>query len=238
MGRFPNIAASKAKTGAAKGKLYGMYAKEIYQAAKNGGVTPEGNPNLKRLIEKAKKDQVPSDVIKRAIDKVNSGAGENYETLTYEVFGPNGSTLMVECLTDNVNRSVSDVRAVINKCHVKMGAMGSVAYMYDNLCIVGFKSLTEEEVMDALINNDIDFVDLENNDGNILIYGNPNDLFKIKAAISSVKPDIEFTVDEISLLPKDRIKLDGEDLEIFNKLITLLDEVDDVQNVYHNVELN
>ncbi len=238
MGRFPNIAASKAKTGAAKGKLYGMYAKEIYQAAKNGGVTPEGNPNLKRLIEKAKKDQVPSDVIKRAIDKVNSDAGENYETLTYEVFGPNGSTLMVECLTDNVNRSVSDVRAVINKCHVKMGAMGSVAYMYDNLCIVGFKSLTEEEVMDALINNDIDFVDLENNDGNILIYGNPNDLFKIKAAISSVKPDIEFTVDEISLLPKDRIKLDGEDLEIFNKLITLLDEVDDVQNVYHNVELN
>ena len=238
MGRFPNIAASKAKTGAAKGKLYGMYAKEIYQAAKNGGVTPEGNPNLKRLIEKAKKDQVPSDVIKRAIDKVNSGADENYETLTYEVFGPNGSTLMVECLTDNVNRSVSDVRAVINKCHVKMGAMGSVAYMYDNLCIVGFKSLTEEEVMDALINNDIDFVDLENNDGNILIYGNPNDLFKIKAAISSVKPDIEFTVDEISLLPKDRIKLDGEDLEIFNKLITLLDEVDDVQNVYHNVELN
>lgn len=238
MGRFPNIAASKAKTGAAKGKLYGMYAKEIYQAAKNGGVTPEGNPNLKRLIEKAKKDQVPSDVIKRAIDKVNSGAGENYETLTYEVFGPNGSTLMVECLTDNVNRSVSDVRAVINKCHVKMGTMGSVAYMYDNLCIVGFKSLTEEEVMDALINNDIDFVDLENNDGNILIYGNPNDLFKIKAAISSVKPDIEFTVDEISLLPKDRIKLDGEDLEIFNKLITLLDEVDDVQNVYHNVELN
>ena len=80
-------------------------AKEIYQAAKNGGVTPEGNPSLKRLIEKAKKDQVPADVIKRAIDKVSSGTGENYETLTYEIFGPAGSTLMVECLTDNVNRS-------------------------------------------------------------------------------------------------------------------------------------
>ena len=84
MGRFPNIAAAKAKTGAAKGKLYGMYAKEIYQAAKNGGVTPEGNPALKRLIEKAKKEQVPGDVIKRAIDKVNSGAGEDYETLKKE----------------------------------------------------------------------------------------------------------------------------------------------------------
>lgn len=237
MGRFPNIAAAKAKTGAAKGKLYGMYAKEIYQAAKNGGVTPEGNPSLKRLIEKAKKEQVPSDVIKRAIDKVSSGAGENYETLTYEIFGPNGSTLMVECLTDNTNRSVSDVRAVVNKCHVKMGAMGSVAYMYDNLCVVGFTGLSEEEVMNALIENNVDFVDLENNDGNILIYGNPSDLFKIKEAISGVKNDIEFTVDEISMLPKDRIVLTGEDLDVFNKLISLLDEVDDVQNVYHNVEL-
>ena len=237
MGRFPNIAAAKAKTGAAKGKLYGMYAKEIYQAAKNGGVTPEGNPSLKRLIEKAKKEQVPADVIKRAIDKVSSGAGENYETLTYEIFGPNGSTLMVECLTDNVNRSVSDVRAVVNKCHVKMGGMGSVAYMYDNLCTVGFNGLSEEDIMNALIANDIDFVDMEVNDGNTLIYGNPNDLFKIKEAISSVKNDIEFTVDEISMLPKERITLSGEDLETFNKLITMLDEVDDVQNVYHNVEL-
>lgn len=236
MGRFPNIAAAKAKTGAAKGKLYGMYAKEIYLAAKNGGVTPEGNPSLKRLIDKAKKDQVPADVIKRAIDKVNSGAGENYETLTYELFGPASSTLMVECLTDNVNRSVSDVRAAVNKAHVKMGAQGSVAYMYDNLCTVGFTGLSEDEVMDALISNDIDFVDMENNDGNILIYGNPNDLFKIKEAISSVK-DVEFTIDEISMLPKERITLTGEDLEVFNKLLDLLDAVDDVQNVYHNVEL-
>lgn len=237
MGRFPNIAAAKAKTGAAKGKLYGMYAKEIYQTAKQGGVTPEGNPSLKRLIEKAKKDQVPSDVIKRAIDKVSSGTGEDYETLTYEIFGPSGSTLMVKCLTDNVNRSVSDLRAVINKCHVKMGAMGSVSYMYDNLCVVGFKGLSEDEVMEALIENDVDFVDLENNDEEIIIYGQPQDLFKIKKAINDVKPDIEFTIDEISLLPKERIDLQGESLEEFNRLITLLDEVDDVQNVYHNVNL-
>ena len=237
MGRFPNIAAAKAKTGAAKGKLYGMYAKEIYQVAKTGGVTPEGNPALKRLIEKAKKEQVPSDVIKRAIDKVNSGTGENYETLTYELFGPNGSTLMVECLTDNVNRSVSDVRTVVNKCKVKMGAMGSVAYMYDNLCTVGFKGLTDEQIMDALIENEIDFVDIEINEGNTLIYGNPNDLYKIKEAILSIDSNIEFEVDEISMLPKERITLTGEDLEIFNKLLTMLDEVDDVQNVYHNVEL-
>lgn len=237
MGRFPNIAAAKAKTGAAKGKLYGMYAKEIYQTAKNGGVTPEGNPSLKRLIEKAKKDQVPSDVIKRAIDKVSSGTGEDYETLTYEIFGPAGSTLMVKCLTDNVNRSVSDIRAVINKCHVKMGAMGSVSYMYDNLCVVGFKGLSEDEVMEALIEDDVDFNDLEDDNEQIIIYGNPQDLFKIKNAITKVKQDIEFTIDEISLLPKERIDLEGESLDEFNKLVSMLDEVDDVQNVYHNVNL-
>ena len=156
MGRFPNIAAAKAKTGAAKGKLYGMYAKEIYQVAKNGGTTPEGNPSLRRLIEKAKKEQVPSDIIKRAIDKVNSGADESYIKNTYEMFGPGGSTLIVECLTDNVNRSVSDLRAVVNKTHIKMGAMGSVSYMYDNNCVVSFKGLDEDAVMEALIMADID----------------------------------------------------------------------------------
>lgn len=237
MGRFPNIAAAKAKTGAAKGKLYGMYAKEIYQTAKNGGVTPEGNPSLKRLIEKAKKDQVPSDVIKRAIDKVSSGAGEDYETLTYEIFGPSGSTLMVKCLTDNVNRSVSDLRAVINKCHVKMGAMGSVSYMYDNLCVVGFKGINEEEAMEALIMADIDLKDIEVDNDQVILYGDPQDLFKIKQAILDIKSDVEFDLDEISLLPKERIDLDGEPLDEFNRLLNMLDEVDDVQNVYHNVNL-
>ena len=238
MGRFPNIAAAKAKTGAARGKLYGMYAKEIYLAAKNGGVTPEGNPSLKRLIEKAKKEQVPSDVIKRAIDKVNSGVGENYEVLTYEVFGPSGSTMMVECLTDNVNRSVSEVRAVINKCHLKMGAMGSVSYMYDHLCVVGFKGLTEDEVMEALIMGDASFSDLEVDSDMVMVYGAVSDLFKIKEAINAYKENIEFEIDEISQLPKEKVKLEGENLEIFKRALTMLDDVDDVQNVYHNVELD
>ena len=237
MGRFPNIAAAKAKTGAARGKLYGMYAKEIYLAAKNGGTTPEGNPSLKRLIEKAKKEQVPSDVIKRAIDKVTSGVGENYEKLTYEIFGPSGSTMLVECLTDNVNRSVSEVRAVINKSHIKMGAMGSVAYMYDNLSVVGFKGLTIDETMEALITADVPFIDIENDNDMIIIYGNPNDITKIKDAITNYKNNITFDIDEVTNLPKDKVKLEGEDLELFQRALNLFDEVDDVSNVYHNVEL-
>lgn len=236
MGRFPNIAAAKAKTGAAKGKLYGMYAKEIYQVAKTGGATPEGNPALKRLIEKAKKEQVPNDVIKRAIDKVNSGIDESYENARYELFGPGGSTIIVDCLTDNVNRTVSDIRTVVNKCHVKMGAMNSVSYMYDNLCIVGFKGLSEEEAMDALINNDVDITDMEEENGMVIIYGEPTDLNKIKEAILSLK-EVTFDIDEIAMLPKDKITLTGEDLDVFNKLINMLDEVDDTNHVYHNVEL-
>ncbi len=237
MGRFPNIAAAKAKTGAAKGKLYGMYAREIYQVAKNGGVTPEGNPSLKRLIEKAKKEQVPSDIINRAIDKVNSGVDESYDSLRYEGFGPSNATILIDCLTDNVNRAVSDVRAAFSKAHCKLGVSGSVSYRYDNLCVLSFKGLTEEETLEALINGEVD-AEIEVEDDVITLYGNPQDLFKIKNAILDYKKDIVFDVDEITTLPKEKVTLTGEDLEQFKKLLSLLDNVDDVQNIYHNVELD
>lgn len=238
MGRAYEVRkASIQKTGAAKSKLYSMYAREIYQAAKNGGVEMEANAALKRLVEKAKKEQVPGDIIKRAIDKVNSGADESYTSATYELFGPAGSTLMVECLTDNVNRSVSSIRAALNKCHVKMGAMGSVSYMYDHLAIVSVKGLDEETVMNTMIENDVDVTDIEEDDGSIIVYGEPKDLFAIKDAILKVKKDAEFDMDEITMLPKEKITLTGEDLEVFNKLVGMLDDIEDVQHVYHNVEL-
>lgn len=238
MGRAYEVRkASIAKTGAAKAKLYSMYAREIYQAAKNGGCELVANPTLKRLVEKAKKEQVPSDIIKRAIDKVNSGVDESYVEATYELFGPAGSTIIVECLTDNLNRSVSNIRTVLNKCHIKMGSIGSASFMYDNLCIIAFKGMTTDEVIDALINNDVDMEDCEEEDGLVYVYGKPTDLFKIKEAISSVKPDVEFEIDEIKMIPKEKVSLTGEDAEIFNRAITLLDEIDDVQNLYHNVEL-
>ena len=234
MGRFPNIAADKQKTGAAKGKLYGMYAKEIYNAARKS-IDPDANPTLKRLIDKAKKDQVPADVIKRAIDKVNSGANENYESLRYEGFGPLSSTILIDCLTDNVNRTISDVRGAFSKAHLKLGASGSVSYMYDNLCVLRFSGLTEDEVLEALINGEAD-ADIECEGDTITLYGNPQDLYKIKTAIMNYK-NVEFTVEEITTIPKETVKLSGEDLEQFKKLLQLLDNVDDVNNVYHNVDL-
>ena len=235
MGRAYEVRkASIQKTGAARGKIYSMYAKEIYQAAKNGGTSLEANASLKRLVERAKKEQVPSDIIKRAIDKVNSGIDENYVKNTYELFGPAGSTLIVECLTDNVNRSVSELRAVVNKCHIKMGNIGSVSYNYDNLCIVSFKGLSIDDTINSLIENDVDVKDIEEDDG-IVIYGDPQDLFKIKESITKVLPNVTFDMDEITMLAKEKIELAGEDLELFKKLLTMLDDVEDVSNVYHNV---
>ncbi len=238
MGRAYEVRkASIQKTGAAKAKLYSMYAREIYQAAKLGGTELESNSALKRLVSKAKKEQVPSDIITRAIEKVNSGADETYVENNYELFGPSGSTLIVSCLTDNVNRSVSSIKAVMNKCHVKMGAQGSVSYMYDHLCIVSFKGLTEEETMDALIEGNADIEDIEEENGEIIIYGKPNELFNIKEAINNKLPNAEFDMDEITYIPKDKVTLIGEDLDTFKKLLSMLDDVEDVQNIYHNVNL-
>ena len=206
MGRAYEVRkASIQKTGAARGKIYTMYAKEIYLAAKNGGTEVSSNASLKRLIDRAKKDHVPSDIIKRAID--------------------------------NVNRSISDIRAVVNKCHTKMGAQGSVLFNYDHVSVISFKGLDEEQTMDALIENDIDVDDIEVDEDSIVIYGKPQDLNGMKAAIISKLPNVEFDLDEITYIPKEKVELSGDDLEIFNRAITLLDDVEDVQHVYHNVIL-
>ena len=237
MGRFPNIAASKAKTGAQKAKVYSSYAKEIYQVAKQGGTDPNGNLSLRHLIKKAKKEQVPQEVIKRAIDKVNSGADESYTSVRYEGFASGGATVMVDCLTDNVNRTVSLVRNAFTKSKGKMGVSGCVAHMYEHLAVVIVKDMSEDEAMEALLMNEVNAKEIEESDNNVSIYGDPADLYKIKDAILSSKPDAEFLVDEVTYLPNEMVTLDGEDKENFEKLLTMLDDVEDVQKVYHNVEI-
>lgn len=238
MGRFPNIAASKAKTGAAKAKVYSSYAKEIYQVAKNGGTDPNGNLALRRLIEKAKKDQVTSDVINRAIEKAKGSNGEDYQTIIYEGFGPGASTLIIKTMTDNVNRTVAEVRAAFNKVHKSLGVTNSVSYNYDNLTIVSFKYDDEEEIFNALIENDIEFVDFENENGNITISVNPTLQHKLKDVIEKIIPNVSYDYDETGMYPKDKVTLSNDDLEEFQKLLRILDEVEDVTNIYHNVNLD
>ncbi len=237
MGRFPNIAASKAKTGAQKAKVYSSFAKEIYQVAKNGGYDPNGNLNLRRLIEKAKKEQVPSDVINRAIDKAKGAGGEDYQTILYEGFGPGSSTLIIKTMTDNVNRTVAEVRAAFNKVHKSLGVSNSVSYNYDYLTLVSFKYDNEEEVFNTLLEQEIDITDFESEEGILTISVNPNNQHKLKDALENMIPNIDYLVDETGYYAKDKVTLQEEELEEFQKLIRLLEDVEDVSNIYHNVNI-
>ena len=238
MGRAYEVRkASIQKTGAAKAKLYSTFAKEIYLAAK-GNPELESNIHLKRLVEKAKKSQVPSDIINRAIDKAKGAGQDNYETVIYEGFGPGASTLIIKTLTDNVNRTVGFVRAAFNKVNKSLGVTNSVSYNYDYLGVIGFKYDNYDEVFERLLDEGIEIIDLENEDGLLVVTCNPTDIHKIKDTLEIFIPNIDYEIDEVGMYPKEKIKLEGEDKELFLRLYNLLDDIDDVTEIYHNVELD
>ncbi len=238
MGRAYEVRkASIQKTGAAKAKLYTNYAKEIYLVAKKGTPDLDSNVSLKRLVEKAKKEQVPSDIINRAIEKAKGTGGEDYEVIYYEGFGPGASTLIIRTLTDNVNRTVGMVRAAFNKVHKSLGVTNSVSYNYDYLAILSIKTTKDEELFNALLENDIEPVDFEVEDGEVVISLKPADHNKAKDVIENVIPNVSYEIDEEGMYAKDKITLEGEDLETFQKLYKMLDEIDDVTDIYHNVNL-
>lgn len=237
MGRAHEVRAkAMAATAAKKSKLYSIYAKEIYQAAK-GNPDPDSNDSLRRVIDKAKREQVPAEVINRNIDKVKKGAVESYDIVEYEAFAQGGSSLIIKCLTDNSNRTLSFIKTVFNKCGAKMASQGSVSFMYEHLGVIGVKDHTEDEIMDALINADVEVNDIEVEDDVIVIYTEVNELNNAKKALENTFPGIVFEIDEISYFSKDSVSLTDEEKEKFNRLLDMLDELDDVSNVYHNVEL-
>lgn len=238
MGRaFQVRAASMAATAAKKTKIYSRFGKEIYMAAKSGVPDPEMNLNLKRVIDKAKAAQVPNDVINRNIEKAKGNTNEAYLENRYEGFGPSGSTIIIDTLTDNSNRTLSEIRGCFNKAKMNLGKAGSVSYSYDHVGILSFVA-DEEEVLDILMLAEVDVIDLElEEDGYITVYVNPTDLFKSKDAIEEAKGEIEFLILEHRMLPQETVVLtEDEDITLFKRVLTLLDDVDDVQNVYHNVE--
>ena len=239
MGRAYEVRkASIQKNGAVKAKLYSNYAKEIYLAAKKGVPELESNINLKHLVEKAKKEQVPMDIIKRAIDKAKGAGGEDYTEVIYEGFGPGASTFIIKTLTDNVNRTVGEIRAVFNKVHKSLGVTNSVSYNYDYLAIISFKSNEEEKIFEELLNAGIEIIDLESNDGEITITANPKDINKVKEELEKIIPGIEYTYDEVGMFAKEEVTLTGEDKEVYDKLYGLLDAIDDVSAIYTNVKLD
>ena len=227
MGRhFEVRAAAMQKTANQKAKIYSRYSKEILVAAKNGDPNPDMNQTLKKAIERAKANNVPADVIKRAIDKAKSSADENYSSARYEGFGSGGGS----------NRTIANLRACFNKSHAKLGVGGSVSFGYEHLGVIVIQYDDEEAMMDCLISKDIDLKEIEIEDGYMTITVDPTQLDDAKEAVEELIPGVKFEVLENKMVPNETVSLEGEDLDLFKRLVTLLDDVDDVQNVYHNVD--
>ncbi len=235
MGRkFEVRKASMAKTMLHKSKLYSRYGKEIYMVAKTGGANPDANLSLKHLIERAKKAQVPTDVIKRNIQKAEKGIGEDFVAIRYEGFGPGGIGIIVDTLTDNVNRTVSEVRNCFTKTQSKLGVSGSVEHGYRHLSHISVKGMDEETVFETLLMSDLDINEIEEENGIVEIEANGYDISKIQKALEDEGAEI---IDaEKGWYPLDYIELDSENKGLFDKFMELINDVEDVQEVFHNVK--
>ena len=238
MGRsFENRKHAIMKTAGQKSKLYSKYGKQLYVVAKNGGADPEANPALRILVEKAKKEQVPSHVIDKALDKASGAGGEDFVLARYEGYGPGGCTVIVDCLTDNNNRTITDVRNCFTKTNSKLGAPGSVVHSFDHLAVFSFKGGEEDAVLEAMLSADVDVDDIEAKDDQITVFVRVDDFYKAKQALSESFPDIELDVQEISFLPQTNVDIGEDDLPTFEKFINMLNDCEDVQEVYHNANL-
>ncbi|MDT8894741.1 YebC/PmpR family DNA-binding transcriptional regulator [Halomonas sp. I1] len=238
MGRaFQNRKESMAKTADAKTKVYSKFGRELYVCAKQGGSDPHANLALRGLIERAKKAQVPAHVIDKALDKANGVGGEDYSPARYEGFGPGNVMVIVECLTDNPNRTIGDVRTCFTKCKGKIGTPGSVSHMFDHCAILAFDGDDEEGTLEALMEADVDVTDIENEDGRITVFAPHTEYAKAKQSLLDAFGELEFEVDEIQFVPQTTTPVEGDDVALFEKLLDMLNDLEDVQNVYHGGEL-
>ena len=226
---------AKAKTAAAKTKVYSKYGREIYVLAKNGSADPQSNPDLKRIIEKAKKDQVPNDIIQRAIDKAKGAGGENFVPVVYEGFGQGEAQFIIETLTDNVNRTISQIRAILNKTGAKLGVSGSVSHQFAHEAVFKLPVL-EDDVLNALLEADADIKDTTALSDSTVVFAEIDKYNQVKTALTKAFPDVEFEVDEITYSALSLVELNKEHQEKFDNMVVMLEELDDVQHIYHNVK--
>lgn len=237
MGRkWNNIKEKKASKDANTSRIYAKFGVEIYVAAKQGVPDPEGNQALKFVLERAKTYNVPRHIIDRAIEKAKGGSEESYSDLRYEGFGPNGSMVIVDALTNNVNRTASDVRAAFGKNGGNMGVSGSVAYMFDPTAVIGVEGKTADEVLELLMEADVDVRDIIEEDESVIVYAEPEQFHAVQEAFKNAGIK-EFTVAELTMLPQNEVTLPEDGLAKFEKMIDALEDLDDVQRVYHNVDL-
>ncbi|WP_047985644.1 YebC/PmpR family DNA-binding transcriptional regulator [Ornithinibacillus californiensis] len=237
MGRkWNNIKEKKAAKDKNTSRIYAKFGREIYVAAKQGEPDPESNQALKVVLERAKTYSVPKHIIDKAIEKAKGGSEESYDELRYEGFGPNGSMVIVDTLTNNVNRTASEVRAAFGKNGGNMGVSGSVAYMFDSTAVFGIEGKTADDVLELLMEADIDVRDVLEEEDTVIVYAEPDQYHAVQEAFRNV--DItEFSVAELTMLPQNDVELDEESKAQFEKLIDVLEDLEDVQQVYHNVDL-
>ncbi len=238
MGRAHEVRAkSMAATAAAKSALYNRMSRDIYLAAKGGSTDPNANISLRSAIDKAKKAQVPSHVIENAIKKASGGSGEALFSNVYEGYGPGNSAIIVETLSDNVNRAFTEVRNAFTKCGGSIGTNGCVSYMFTKYAVVEFTGKTADETLEILLEAGVDVIDASTDDeGYVRVLAEPAALKDMEEALAAAGVT-EFEMDEVKLIPSDEVVLTDEKLEKFERMLRMLDEADDVQNVYHNVKL-
>jgi len=234
MGRhFEVRAAAMAKSGARKSALYARASREIYMAAKSGLPDPNSNLALRSAIDKFKGQSVPRDVIERAIKKAQGGDAETYSPGRYEAFGPGNSFLIIDSLTDNANRAFVEIRTAVTK---KGGHMGTVNYNFAETGILVFNFENKDLVEETLILGDVDVREISLEEGVMEVLVEPTSFGQAKDLLNSLGVE-EFQVAEIQMLANETITLSDEDRTLFQELLDVLDELQDVQNVFHNVNL-
>lgn len=234
--KWHNIQATKNKADAARGKIFTKIGREIAVAVKMGGADPNNNASLRAVIAKAKQNNMPNDNITRSIKKASGELGNvNYEEITYEGYGVGGSALIVKCLTDNKNRTAGDVRHAFDKHGGSLGAVGCVGYLFDTkgVLILENKGIDEEKLIDMCLEAEAEDVI---NDGDVFqIITSPSDFAKVKESLEG--QGLNFISAEVTMIPQSTIDLSESQFPTFEKLLDTLEDLDDVQDVYHNVNL-
>jgi len=234
--KWATIKHKKGAADAKRGQMFTKLIKEISIAARMGGGDPDGNPRLRTAVLKAKAANMPKDNVDRAIKKgTGELEGSTYEELTYEAYAPGGGAMLIEVLTDNKNRAAAEIRNILTRSGANLGSTGSVSYLFKRKGVLSFdgEKYTEDQIMEAAIDAGAD--DVVNEDGALVVYTDPNDFESVLNAMTS--KGFETLGAEISMIPDSYIGIDGETAGKVQRLIDKLEENEDVQNVYHNVEL-
>ena len=230
--KWANIKHRKAAQDAKRGKIFTKLIREITTSARMGDPDPANNPRLRAAVTAALTSNMTRDTINRAIARGAGGAdGEQLDTIVYEGYGPAGSAVMVECLTDNRNRTVAEVRHAFSKCGGNLGTDGSVAYLFSKKGLLTFVGVDEDALMDAALEAGADDVVTEE-DGSIEVYTTPNDFGSVLDALEAA--GFKAANAEVTMIPSTEAELDADTAPKLLRLIDMLEDLDDVQEVYHN----